>query len=235
LNLPYAVARQASFLLLINGRGFTASSVVDWNGSPLPTNFGTSTDIVANVSSALIATPGKATVRVRDGAASSNVVAFHIASPATATAGAVALVSAATDGSPANGDSLVLPSISATGRYVAFQSNATNLAPGPASGFQEIYERDTCVGAPPGCVPSTIRITVTYEGSPVNGHSRHSAISADGRFVAFDSSATNILPNSGVCGSQPGLSCVYVRDTCVSAPLGCSPNTFPVSVDMGGR
>lgn len=234
LNLAYAIAGQASFTLLINGKGFTPSSVVEWNGTPLPTNFGTSTDIVASVSSAFIAVPGKATVTVRNGTATSNSVAFHIASPATATAGVVALVTAAPDGSPADGDSLVGPSISATGRYVAFQSNATNLAPGPASGFQEIYERDTCIGAPPGCTPSTIRITVTYDGSPVNGHSRSSAISADGRYVAFDSSATNILPSSGVCGSQPGLSCVYVRDTCTGALSGCSPSTFPVSVDGAG-
>jgi hypothetical protein len=221
LNLAYAFAGQGSFLLLINGRGFTPTSVVEWNGSPLPTHFGATTDIAADVSSTLIAIPGKATVRVRDGAAVSSSLPF-------------ALVSAAPDGSPANGDSLVLPSISSTGRYVAFQSNATNLAPGPASGFQEIYLRDTCIGAPPGCVPSTVRITVTHDGSPVNGHSRMSAVSADGRYVAFDSSATNILPNSQVCGSRPGLSCVYVRDTCIGASSGCTPRTLPVSVDVGG-
>jgi Tol biopolymer transport system component len=142
----------------------------------------------------------------------------------------VALVTAAPDGSPANDDSLVLPSISATGRYVAFQSRATNLAAGPASGYQEIYERDTCIGAPAGCTPSTVRVTATYDGSAVNFNSLDSAISADGRYVAFDSEATNLLPNAGTCGSG----CVFLRDTCIGASTGCTPNTILISVASDG-
>ncbi|MGH7743986.1 MAG: hypothetical protein ACREQ5_04100 [Candidatus Dormibacteria bacterium] len=231
LDLTYAIAGQGEFQLLANGTGLTASSVLEWNGSPLPTTFGDSTDLAATVSSTLIAQPGTATITISDSGATSNAVPFGIASSASATAGVVSLVTAAPNGSPANGDSLVAPSISATGRYVAFQSNATNLAPGPASGFQEIYERDTCIGAPSGCTPNTIRITVTNDGSPVNGHSRSSAVSADGRYVAFDSSATNILPNSGICGQQPGSACVFLRDTCIGAVAVCAPATFAVSLD----
>lgn len=234
LSLPYAISGQGSFTMPVDGTGFSASSVVEWNGNPLPTQFGDSTDLAASVSSALIAAPGTATITVVDGGARSNAVILPIASPATVSAGVTQLVTTAPDGTPANGDSLVPPSISATGLYVAFQSNATNLDPGPASAFQEIYERETCIGAPPGCNPSTIRITVTFNGSAVNGHSRDSAISADGRYVAFDSSATNILPNSGVCGSQPGLMCTFIRDTCIGAPSGCVPTTTPVSVDATG-
>lgn len=234
LSGTYAIAGQGAFTLLVNGIGFTSSSVVNWNGNPLPTQFGTATDIAASVSSSLIVAPGKATVTVSDSRATSNAVVLPIASSADATAGVVALITVATDGSPANGDSLVAPSISATGRYVAFQSNATNLASGPGSGYQEIYERDTCVGAPSGCTPNTIRITVTSDGSPVNGHSRESAISSDGRFVAFDTSATNILQNSGDCSPSAGLACVFLRDTCIGAASGCVPQTVPISVDMTG-
>lgn len=234
LSLAFAIAGQAGFTLLVNGTGFTNSAVVEWNGNPLPTMFGDSTDLAATVSDSLIAQPGKATITVSESGAKSNTVVLSIASPAAATAGVIALISVAPDGSPANGDSLVPPSISATGRYVAFQSNATNLVAGPASGFQEIYERDTCMGAPAGCTPSTVRITVTYNGAVVNGHSRDSAISADGRYVAFDSSATNILANSSVCGQQAGLACVFLRDTCIGAPSGCTPATFAVSVDVQG-
>jgi hypothetical protein len=233
LSVPYAIAGQGGFQLLLNGTGFTSSSVVEWNGSPLPTAFGDSTDIVATVSSDLIAVPGKATITVVNPGATSNQVEFQIASPATATAGVVQLITAAPDGSPASGDSLVGPSISATGRYVAFQSNATNLAPGPASGYQEIYERDTCIGAPSGCTPGTTRITVTPDGSPVNAHSRTSSVSADGRYVAFDTNATNILPASSACGGTFG-DCVFLRDTCTGAPSGCTPTTIPVSVDAQG-
>ncbi len=230
LNLPYAIAGQGPFLLLVDGTGFANSSVVEWNGSPLPTQFGTSTDIAAEVTRDLIASPGKATITVRDSGAISNAVVLPIASSATLTAGVVGLITIASDGSPANGDSLVAPSISATGRYVAFQSNATNLAPGPASGFQEIYERDTCIGADSTCTPSTIRITVTSDGSPVNAHSRDSAISADGRYVAFDSQATNLLAGTAVCAAT----CVFLRDTCIGAPPGCNPSTTLVSVASDG-
>ena len=234
LSLPYAIAGQGAFTLLVNGTGFTASSTVQWNGNAAATQYGDSTDLTAAISAALIAAPGKARITVSDSGATSNAVVLPIASFATPTAGVVELITVGTDGSPANGDSLVAPSISATGRYVAFQSDATNLAPGPASGYQEIYERDTCIGAPSGCIPSTIRITVTHDGSAVNGHSRDSAITADGRFVAFDSGATNILPNTDVCAASMGFSCVFLRDTCIGAVTGCVPSTTAVSVSTGG-
>ena len=231
LGGSYTIAGQGAFQLLVNGTGFAISSVVEWNGNPLPTTFGDSTDLVAVVSSDLIATPGKAAITVVSPGATSNAVEFQIASPATLTAGAVALVSTAPDGSPANNES-GLPSISATGRYVAFASNATNLASGPASGYTEIYERDTCIGALSDCTPSTIRITMTYDGSPVNRNSHTSAASSDGRYVAFDTVATNILPGSSVCLSAED--CVLLRDTCIGAPSGCTPTTIPISVNTQG-
>ncbi len=230
LNGAFAIAGQGSFTLLVNGQGFTNTSLVNWNGSVLSTQFGDSSDLAASVSSSLIAAPGKATITVTDSRASSNSLILPIASPAAATAGVVALITTASDGTAANGDSLVAPSISADGRYVAFQSDATNLAPGPASSFQEIYERDTCVGAPPTCAPSTIRITITYDGSPVNAHSRDSAISADGRYVAFDSQATNLIAGTAVCAAT----CVFLRDTCIGVPSGCSPSTTLISVASDG-
>lgn len=233
LGGPYAIAGQDAFQLLVSGTGFTSSSVVEWNGNPLTTQGGSDgIDLAASVPSSLIAAPGKAIVTVMNAGVTSPAVEFQIASPATLTAGAVALITAAPDGSPANGDSLVLPSISATGRYVAFQSNATNLAPGPANGYEEIYERDTCVGAPSGCAPSTIRITVTYDGSPVNANSLTSSVSADGRYVAFDSHATNILSGSSVCGGPSD--CVFLRDTCIGSAPGCTPTTIPISIDAQG-
>jgi Tol biopolymer transport system component len=170
-------------------------------------------------------------ITVKDTASGSvsNAMSFGIASPATATAGVVQLVTIGTDGTPGNDDSLVAPSISATGRFIAFQSAATNLVSGPASGFQEIYERDTCIGATGACTPSTTRISVTFDGSSVNGHSRDSAISSDGRYVAFDSDATNILP---ICGST---ACIYLRDTCIGAGASCAPSTIAVSLDFSGK
>ena len=231
----YAVAGGTAFSLYVNGSGFTASSVVQWNGTPLSTTFGTNAILTASISSSLIANPGTASITVRDSSsgATSKSEPFGVASPAAATAGVVQLITVASDGTPANSDSLVAPSINSDGRYVAFQSAASNLVPGPASGFQDIYLRDTCLGsAPPSCIASTIRISVTYDGAPTNGHSRDSSISGDGRFVAFDSQATNILPGTSICG---GLSsCVFLRDTCNGAPSGCIPGTTSVAIATDG-
>jgi len=236
LSGTYAIAGQSSFTLLVNGTGFTNASAVQWNGSPLPTTFGDSTDLAASVTASLIAAAGKATIIVGDSGLNSNAVVLPIASSAAATAGVVQLITVSPDGSPANGDSLVGPSISLTGRYVAFQSNATNLAPGPASGYQEIYERDACIGALSGCTPSTIRITMTYDGTPVNGHSRDSSVSANGRYVAFESSASNILniPQLSMLCTPAGMSCVFLRDTCTGAATGCVPSTSLISTGADG-
>ncbi len=226
----WVVAGIPGFTLLATGTGFTSTCVIEWNGTALPTQYGSGTDLAATVSSALIAASGTATITVYDQAsgATSNSIPFGIASPAAATAGVVQLISIAPDGTPGNDDSLVAPSISTTGRFIAFQSAATNLAPGPASGYQEIYERDTCIGAPDGCTPSTTRITVTADGSAVNGNSKDSAISADGRYVAFDSGASNILPNTASCATPSG--CVYLRDTCTGVAARCSPGTTLIPV-----
>jgi trimeric autotransporter adhesin len=227
----WVVAGIAGFTLLATGTGFTQSSVVEWNGTALPTQYGTSTGLAATVSSAFVAVPGTANIAVYDPAsgAISNSLPFGIASPAAATAGVVQMITVAPDGSPGNDDSLVAPSISTTGQFIAFQSAATNLVPGhPASGFQEIYERNTCIGAPQGCTPSTVPISVTSDGSAVNGQSKYSTLSADGRYVAFTSSATNILPNTSACAPPAG--CVFLRDTCTGAPAGCSPSTTLIPV-----
>jgi len=141
----------------------------------------------------------------------------------------VQLISAAPDGSPALGNSFITPSLSANGRYVAFQSDATNLVAGAASGFTDIYVRDTCIGVTTSCTPSTVRASVAFDGSLPNGNSRSPSISADGRYVAFDSSASNLVPND--TNGQPD---VFLRDTCLGAPAGCVPQITRISVASDG-
>lgn len=231
LGPTYAVAGGDAFTLFASGSGYTQGATLQWNGTPIPTTFGTSAILTATVSASLIVTPGTANITVVSSGATSNAMPFGIASTAAATAGVIQLITIGTDGSPANANSLVAPSINSDGRYVAFQSVATNLVPGPASGFQDIYLRDTCLGsAPAGCVPSTTRISVTYDGASTNFHSYDSSVSADGRFVAFDSEATNILPGTASCSN----SCAFLRDTCNGAAAGCVPSTTLISVAMDG-
>ena len=77
--------------------------------------------------------------------------------------------------------------MSADGRYVAFQSAATNLVPGDTNGRSDIFVRDSVLG-------TTVRVSVSSRGDQGDAESRYPAISADGRFVVFDSSATTLVP-----------------------------------------
>ncbi len=85
------------------------------------------------------------------------------------------------------------PSISADGRYVVFMSLATNLVPGDTNAFPDVFLRDRQAG-------TTTRISMAADGGESNGASSLPVISADGRFVAFNSNATNLLqggPSTG--------------------------------------
>ena len=101
-------------------------------------------------------------------------------------AGVVSVSSAGVKG----GNPSACPSISADGRYVAFLSHATNLVPGDTNGFSDIFVHDRSSGA-------TVLASVAYTGGPANGASRRPAISADGRWIAFESTAKNLVPGSG--------------------------------------
>jgi Tol biopolymer transport system component len=80
------------------------------------------------------------------------------------------------------------PSISADGRYVAFQSAATNLIADDRNPSWDIFARDRQAGA-------TELISVSTAGIQGNGESTQPSISADGRFVAFSSYADNLVAN----------------------------------------
>ncbi len=92
------------------------------------------------------------------------------------------------------------PSISAGGRYVAFQSYAYDLVPGDTDGYLDIFVRDRQLGL-------TERVSVDSTGAQGNGDSPDPSISADGRFVAFRSFATNL-----VTGDTNMVHDVFVHD-----------------------
>ena len=101
--------------------------------------------------------------------------------------GAFEAISVNPAGRTGNGESQSC-SISADGRFVAFYSRATDLVPGDANGTGDVFVRDRQTG--------TTRL-VSKSSSGVQGDygSFEQAISADGRFVAFRSAATNLVPN----------------------------------------
>ena len=82
----------------------------------------------------------------------------------------------------------VHPAISADGRYVAFASEATNLVPGDTNGFTDIFVHDRVKGA-------TQRVSVASGGAQADAGSARPSISTDGRYVAFESGAANLVPD----------------------------------------
>jgi Ca2+-binding RTX toxin-like protein len=108
------------------------------------------------------------------------------------------------------------PSISADGRFVAFVSNASNLVPGDTNRETDILVRDTLTN-------TTTGVSVDSAGKPGNLQSLDASISADGRFVAFYSFASNLVP-----GDTNGRSDIFVRDTLTNT-------TTRVSVDSAGN
>jgi Tol biopolymer transport system component len=107
-------------------------------------------------------------------------------------------VSVASDGTEANGDSY-FATMSADGRFVAFESYADNLVAGDANGKYDVFLHDRDADGDgmfdeSGEV-STVRISVASDGTEGNDHSGCAAISADGRYVAFKSDADNLVPS----------------------------------------
>ncbi|MFO7538975.1 MAG: calcium-binding protein [Chloroflexota bacterium] len=118
--------------------------------------------------------------------------------------GQISCVSVASDGTQGNGWS-ENPSISANGRYVAFESWATNLVPGDTNGTADVFVRDRQTG-------QTSRVSIASDGTQGNSNSgdpslKGPSISADGRYVAFTSWATNLVP-----GDTNGWTDVFVHD-----------------------
>jgi Tol biopolymer transport system component len=101
--------------------------------------------------------------------------------------GTTSRISVDSAGTQSNGDSY-RPRISADGRFVVFESLASNLVAGDANGVRDVFMRDLVMG-------TTTLVSVDSSGNQGNGSSENGSISADGRFVVFESFASNLVPN----------------------------------------
>jgi len=108
-------------------------------------------------------------------------------------------VSVDTSGTAGSGNGFAPPSISADGRYIAFESGATDLVIGDTNGQSDIFLRDTLNN-------TTLRISVV-SGSEPDGGSFSPVITADGNIVTFASDATNLVANDGNAASD-----IFIRD-----------------------
>jgi hypothetical protein len=215
-----------AFTITVTGSGFVSGSQVQWQASPRPTTFTSSTQLTAQISAADIASLGTARVTVftpAPGGGSSNTLTFTINSTGSAV---TAADPRAVNGTPPQSSA----AISTGHRYVAFVGKAADVLPDstPAAtttAIDHIFVRDTCEGAPAGCVPKTALVSGSLIGPEADGGSRSPAISADGRFVVFVSDATNLVP-----GDNNGVADVFMRDTCFGAAADCTPATTRISI-----
>ena len=122
-----------------------------------------------------------------------------ISTPSIANQGDTWRVSISSSGEQGNNWSGTC-SISANDRYVSFSSGASNLVPGDTNGVPDGFVYDRVTGA-------TERVSVSSSGEQGNDSSGGGYLSADGRYVAFASQASNLVP-----GDTNGSWDIFVHD-----------------------
>jgi hypothetical protein len=110
------------------------------------------------------------------------------------------------------------PSISSDGHHVVFQSEAGNLVEGDTNSVRDIFVRDRQSGA-------TERVSVAGSGAQGNFDSRIPSISPDGRYVAFESDAANLVEDPDTNGSTQ----IFVHERSIASPDTTAPTVTSVS------
>jgi len=114
---------------------------------------------------------------------------------------------------PSGPSTFSLLSVNTDGRFVAFASEADDLLANDTNGFRDVFVRDLLLG-------TNLLVSVDSSGAaPGNGVSTEPAISADGRYVAFTSTSTNL-----VAGDTNRVSDVFVRDLLTGTTVLASVN-----------
>ncbi len=134
------------------------------------------------------------------------------------------LVSVTVSGAPAGpGDSIPV-AISTNGRYALFESSASGLVVEDTNAATDVFIRDLASN-------TTILVSANTNGVPGNGASRASAMTPDGRYVAFVSDASDLVP-----GDTNGIADVFVRDLQNGATLLVSvgATSTNLTIPVGG-
>jgi Tol biopolymer transport system component len=110
------------------------------------------------------------------------------------------LVSGNLSGTGGGNGSSMLGQVSTNGQFIVFQSDASNLVPNDTNGVTDIFVRDLVAG-------TTTLVSVSTNGGPANGASTDPVMTPDGRYVAFISRASNLVP-----GDNNGIPDIFIRD-----------------------
>lgn len=138
-------------------------------------------------------------------------------------AATIELVSAAHPDSYGQPGPSQCPSLSADGRFVAFVSSASNLVVGDTNLADDVFVRDRLLGV-------TERASVSTSGEQANGPSSSPAISAEGRFVAFASAASNLISDDA-----NGTWDVFLRDRLLGTTVVVSISSDGQHADGGSH
>ncbi len=142
-------------------------------------------------------------------------LALLVVAAPTALAQTTERISVSSAGVQGNDSSIQASSITPDGRFIAFQSDASNLVAGDTNLSRDIFVRDRQLG-------TTTLVSKSSAGILSNNMSFNPSISADGRFVVFESSADNL-----VAGDTNGWPDIFLHDR-------ASGVTTRVSVSTGG-
>ncbi len=134
-----------------------------------------------------------------------SLVALNTVQPALALSdNPITRISIASDGAQGNGDS-DYSAVSDDGRYVAFDSFASNLVPGDSTPGRDIFVHDRQTG-------EITLVSINSDSVQANDESYFPAISGDGRYVVFTSFATNL-----VSGDTNGKRDIFLHDRQIGA------------------
>ena len=148
------------------------------------------------------------------------------------------LVSRASDGTAANGDSSH-PAISAKGMFVAFASNADNISSDDNDSFSNVYVRTMETGQ----ITLVSRVVVGSASVPADGNSYEPTMDRDGRRIAFTSDADNLSSRDNNAFTNVFVTDLQTRFTsAVSLPSGgflsqlpSDGDSFDGSISADGR
>ena len=157
--------------------------------------------------------PASRTLRSTAFVAAASIAALALpTSPAGATSllkpinGLASATPAGQPGNHASGDA----SLSTGGRFIAFTSSATDLVAGDTNGKEDVFVRDTLTG-------TTVLASQSSGGAHGNGDSDEPSISPNGRYLAFRSTATNL-----VTGDSNAVADVFLRDLVAGTTIRAS-------------
>jgi hypothetical protein len=136
------------------------------------------------------------------------------------TNGTSTLISVSLAGNGGNGDSFAT-GISSNGQYAVFESSATDLASGDTNNATDVFVRDVING-------TNMLVSISTNGGFGNGSSGSAVITPDGHYVAFVSSASNL-----VAGDSNGIPDIFVRDLQSGTTTIASPGARSVGVTAG--